>query len=179
MTTTTTFNPETATDDEAAAYYLQAIRDADARAACIRREFDRLASALPLFHETKAAEAQATKLREEAREFFAAQNRAVVTSFYGKVGMQARRSVTHSPAAVRELAPEIAHLVIDETVNGTNLKKFVGTLVKSGKAAANLLDLLEARAEVKTTYAFICQPADPATAESTVAQQPADERAPF
>lgn len=146
------------TVENTAAEYLARIQAADAKAAALRTEFEQIVADLPVYQGMNAAATEAAKIREEARAFFAQDNSAVVATHNGKIGMQQRRSITYTPASVRALAPEIAHLVIEEAVNGTNLKKFVAPLIKAGKAPADLMEMLESQAEVKTTYAFICQP---------------------
>lgn len=76
---------------------------------------------------------------------------------YGKVGFQERRTVTYLPGAVRELAPDLAALVITETVDKKALETMAKAAVKAGKAPEDLLAQLEARADVKVSNAWICQ----------------------
>lgn len=76
---------------------------------------------------------------------------------YGKVGYQERRTVTHKAEAVRELAPDLAALVITETVDKKALETMAKAAIKAGKAPGDLLDQLEARADVKVSNAWICQ----------------------
>lgn len=76
---------------------------------------------------------------------------------HGKVGYQERRTVTHKAEVVRELAPDLASLVITETVDKKALETMAKAAVKAGKAPETLLADLEARADVKVSNAWICQ----------------------
>lgn len=172
--------PEGATTEQAAQAFMGAIAEADALYARLRADFEKMASELTVYQEMNEAASKAATLRASAREFFESQPAGVVTTGNGKLGMQERRTLTFTPASVRQLAPEIAGLVIAESVDGPALKKIVPTLIKSGKARADLLTLLEERAEVKTTYAFVCQVAEPEQPKAIpAAQDPATEAAPF
>lgn len=76
---------------------------------------------------------------------------------HGQVGYQERRTVTYLPGAVREMAPDLAALVITETVDKKALETMAKAAVKAGKAPADLLAQLEFRADVKVSNAWICQ----------------------
>lgn len=104
---------------------------------------------------------EAASLTREALRAALESTEGVQDTPHGKVGYQLRRSLTYSPALVRELCPDLAPLVIAEVVDGKALLSLAKTAAKSGKVSETLAADLEARAEVKTTKAWICQPALP------------------
>jgi hypothetical protein len=109
--------------------------------------------------ETQAIAGSMTRTNEIQKALQAALKDApgVLDTDHGKVGYQERRTVTHQAAAVRELAPDLAALVITETVDKKALETMAKAAIKAGKAPETLLADLEARADVKVSNAWICQ----------------------
>lgn len=103
---------------------------------------------------------QAAGIQDELRRFLDGTGEVLDTPA-GKAGWQIRRSITYTPAGVRALAPDLAPLVISETVDAAGLKTMAKAAIKAGKAPGDLLEQLEAAAEVKETRAWICQPRAP------------------
>jgi hypothetical protein len=143
--------------DQAAAWFLGAILGSEQLAAETRARFEAEVKDLESYQAMNEAAESLARIKTDARAYFESQEPGVITTDWGKIGIQVRRTLTHSPAAVRELASSIADLAISETVNATDLKRFVGPLIKSGKAPADLMAQLEARATVKESKAFICE----------------------
>lgn len=140
---------------------LTKIREADAAAASAQR----VVAATPEGQALAALQSQAASYRAELQDLL--KEAPVVETPAGKAGYQERRSITYRPSAVRELAGQaIAMLCVKETVDATALKAHVKAGIKAGTVAPDLLEQIEARADVKVVKAFICQPQAPAEPEA-------------
>lgn len=110
--------------------------------------------ATPQHQAAKEADAAVLQLEAMLREMCEGTTATVQTP-WGEVGYRARRSVTHSPAAVRALAPELAPTVITETVD----KKLLEAAARRGEISRETLKALEARAEVRIgALQWVCAP---------------------
>ncbi len=162
--------------EDQVAEFLTKIREADASVAAQRE----IVKATPEGHALAGFEATAEKLRAELRALLENSKGVVIETAAGKAGFQPRRSITYRPTDVRDLAGmAIAMLCIKETVDATALKAHIKAGVKAGTLAPDLLDQIEARAEVKTTQAFICEIKKPEPEADAAAPTFEQEALPF
>jgi hypothetical protein len=133
--------------------------------------------ATPEHKAAMAAEAAAAAAREAIKTGLAG-TKGVQETAFGKVGYQPALTYTYRAASVKAIAPDLAALVVTETVDGKTLEKFVATAIKTEKLPADALEQLRAAASVKEVLSWIFKPCDP-EAEAIAPRPPEDTPIPF
>lgn len=118
------------------------------------------AQATPAYRAWKSQEATIASERADIKTLFEG-TQGVITTAYGKVGVEPRRTVVIKPESVRAHAPDLAGLTISEVVDRKALESMVKAAVKNKKLGDDTWTKIEAEADVTVTTAWIFQPSAP------------------